>query len=102
MNKVQANKLKIKCSCPCDVSKQTIDLISKVCYIIYIIEVKLHRSIMSLITSVSIREENKSKYFAMRNWLSMKNMSMGDYLIENWDNQFERTQQKVLTNNLRG
>ena len=52
---------------------------------------------MSLITSVSIREENKSKYFAMRNWLSMKNMSMGDYLLENWDNQFERTQQKVLT-----
>ena len=98
MNKVQAlNKLKIKCSCVSDVSKQTIDLISKVCYIIYIIEVKLHRSIMSLITSVSIREENKSKYFAMRNWLSMKNMSMGDYLIENWDNQFERTQQKVLT-----
>ncbi len=33
----------------------------------------------------------------MRNWLSMKNKSMGDYLIENWDNQFEKAQQKVLT-----
>jgi len=52
---------------------------------------------MSVVTSVSIREENKPKYYAMRNWLSMKNQSIGDYLIENWDKQFENTQNKVLT-----
>jgi len=52
---------------------------------------------MSVVTSVSIREENKPKYYAMRNWLRMKNQSIGDFLIENWDNQFENTQNKVLT-----
>ena len=52
---------------------------------------------MSLVTSVSIREEHKPKYRAMRNWLSMKNMSMGDYMIENWDKQFNQMKNEVLT-----
>lgn len=43
---------------------------------------------MSVLTSLSIREENRKDYNAMRVWLCEKNMSMGDYLISSFRNEF--------------
>ena len=43
---------------------------------------------MSVLTSLSIREENRKDYNAMRIWLCEKNMSMGDYLITSFRNEF--------------
>ena len=45
-------------------------------------------STMSIITTLSIKDKNKSKYSAMRNWLSQRQLSMGDYIIEKWDDEF--------------
>ena len=39
---------------------------------------------MSLITTLSIKEEYKQDYFFMRNYLSQTNQSMGDYLIHSY------------------
>ena len=43
---------------------------------------------MSVLTSVSIREENRKDYNALRIWLCEKNMSMGDYLVTSFRNEF--------------
>ena len=48
---------------------------------------------MSLITTLSVKEEHKTKYYTMRNWLNQKNMSMGDYLISKFDDEFRQKQQ---------
>ena len=52
---------------------------------------------MSLITTLSIKDQHKKKYSAMRNWLSQKQLSMGDYIINKWDNEFEVNLEEVLT-----
>lgn len=52
---------------------------------------------MSLITTLSVKEEHKTKYYTMRNWLNQKNMSMGDYLISKFDDEFRQKQQALLT-----
>ena len=52
---------------------------------------------MSLITTLSVKEEHKTKYYTMRNWLNQKNMSMGDYLISKFDDEFRQRQQALLT-----
>jgi len=39
---------------------------------------------MSLITTLSIKEEYKQDYFFMRNYLLQTNQSMGDYLIHSY------------------
>ena len=52
---------------------------------------------MSLITTLSVKEEHKTKYYTMRNWLNQKNMSMGDYLISKFDDDFRQRQQALLT-----
>ena len=52
---------------------------------------------MSIITTLSIKDKNKSKYSAMRNWLSQKQLSMGDYIIEKWDDEFSVKIDGVLT-----
>lgn len=36
---------------------------------------------MSLITTLSIKEEYKQDYYFLRNKLNMNNLSIGDYLI---------------------
>jgi len=36
---------------------------------------------MSLITTLSIKEEYKQDYYSLRNKLNMNNQSIGDYLI---------------------
>ena len=36
---------------------------------------------MSLITTLSIKEEYKQDYYSLRNKLNMNNLSIGDYLI---------------------
>ena len=45
----------------------------------------------------SIKDKNKSKYSAMRNWLSQRQLSMGDYIIEKWDDEFSVKLDGVLT-----
>lgn len=55
-------------------------------------------STMSIITTLSIKDKNKSKYSAMRNWLSQQQLSMGDYIIEKWDDEFSVKVEGVLTN----
>ena len=52
---------------------------------------------MSLITTLSVKEKHKTKYYTMRNWLNQKNMSMGDYLISKFDDEFRQKQQALLT-----
>lgn len=52
---------------------------------------------MSLITTLSVKEEHKTKYYTMRNWLNQRNMSMGDYLISKFDDEFRQKQQALLT-----
>ena len=54
-------------------------------------------STMSIITTLSIKDKNKSKYSAMRNWLSQRQLSMGDYIIEKWDDEFAVKLDGVLT-----
>ena len=54
-------------------------------------------STMSIITTLSIKDKNKSKYSAMRNWLSQRQLSMGDYIIEKWDDEFSVKVERVLT-----
>jgi hypothetical protein len=39
---------------------------------------------MSLITTLSIKEEYKQDYFFMRNYLLQTNQSIGDYLIHSY------------------
>ena len=63
----------------------------------YIYVCKIWRNHMSVITSLSIREENRNQYSAMRNWLKQKNMSMGDYLISKWNDEFQGKVHQVLT-----
>ena len=43
---------------------------------------------MSLITTLSVKEEHKNNYYTMRNWLKQKNMSMGDFIISKFDDEF--------------
>lgn len=52
---------------------------------------------MSLITTLSVKEEYKNEYYSMRNWLKQKNMSMGDYLIGKWNDEFQSRIDGVLT-----
>ena len=63
----------------------------------YIYVCKIWRNHMSVITSLSIREENRNQYSAMRNWLKQKNMSMCDYIISKWNDEFHGKVQQVLT-----
>ena len=44
---------------------------------------------MSIMTSLSIKDEHKAEYNSMRNWLRQKNISMGDYLIEKYSQEFQ-------------
>lgn len=53
---------------------------------------------MSLITTLSVKDEHKNNYYSMRNWLKQKNMSMGDYLIGKWNDDFQSKIDGVLTN----
>ena len=53
---------------------------------------------MSILTSLSIKDEHKKEYNSMRNWLKQKNISMGDYLIEKYSQEFQQAIQH-LTNN---
>ena len=53
---------------------------------------------MSLITTLSVKEEHKTQYYSMRNWLKQKNISMGDYIIGKFNDEFADKQNAVLTN----
>ena len=55
------------------------------------------RTIMSLITTLSVKEEYKNEYYSMRNWLKQRNMSIGDYLIGKWNDEFQSRIDGVLT-----
>jgi hypothetical protein len=52
---------------------------------------------MSLITTLSVKEEYKNEYYSMRNWLKQRNMSMGDYIIGKWNDEFQSKIDGVLT-----
>jgi len=52
---------------------------------------------MSLITTLSVKEEHKNEYYSMRNWLKQRNMSIGDYLIGKWNDEFQSRIDGVLT-----
>lgn len=49
---------------------------------------------MSILSTLSIKEEYKNEYTALRNWLNQKDMSQGDYMIQKWREQFNS---EVLT-----
>ena len=53
---------------------------------------------MSLITTLSVKDQHRLKYSSMRNYLHQKNMSMGDYLIQKWDEEFQDKIDKTLRN----
>ena len=38
--------------------------------------------------TVSIKEEHRVEYLSMRTWLKLRNQSIGDYLIQNWRDEF--------------
>ena len=59
----------------------------------YVVQLKT----MSIITALSIKDKHKQKYNTMRCWLNQKKISMGDFMIECWDNQFNEQLNKVLT-----
>jgi hypothetical protein len=44
--------------------------------------------IMSYLTSLSIKDKHHPQYLALRNWLKQKNLGMGDYLIEKFNQEF--------------
>ncbi len=52
---------------------------------------------MSLITTLSVKEQYKDEYYSMRNWLKQKNISIGDYLIGKWNDEFRSKIDGVLT-----
>lgn len=54
-------------------------------------------TIMSLITTLSVKEEHKNDYYTMRNYLKQKNMSMGDYIMRKWNDEFHSKIEGVLT-----
>lgn len=54
-------------------------------------------TIMSLITTLSVKEEHKNDYYTMRNYLKQKNMSMGDYIMRKWNDEFQSKIEGVLT-----
>ncbi len=43
---------------------------------------------MSIQTALSIKEEYREKYFSLRDYLNQKNQSIGDYVIQKWDEEF--------------
>ena len=43
---------------------------------------------MSYLTSLSIKDKHHPQYLALRNWLKQKNLGMGDYLIEKFNQEF--------------
>ena len=43
---------------------------------------------MSYLTSLSIKDKHHPQYLALRNWLRQKNLGMGDYLIEKFNQEF--------------
>ena len=51
---------------------------------------------MSIQTSVSIKDEHRIEYLSMRTWLKLRNQSIGDYLIQNWRDEFR---DETLTTN---
>jgi len=58
--------------------------------ILYIIHTYLSYISMSLITTLSIKEEYKQDYFYLRNYLNRNNQSIGDFLI----NQYRENKNK--------
>ncbi len=52
---------------------------------------------MSLITTLSVKEQYKDEYYSMRNCLKQKNISIGDYLIGKWNDEFRSKIDGVLT-----
>lgn len=52
---------------------------------------------MSMITTLSIKDKHTSKYRTMRNWLQQRNTSMGDYIMEKWDEEFINKISTALT-----
>jgi hypothetical protein len=47
---------------------------------------------MSLITTLSIKEEYKQDYFYLRNYLNRNNQSIGDFLINQYRENKNKTQ----------
>lgn len=43
---------------------------------------------MSLLTSLSIKEEHRNEYNSMRNWLRQRKISLGDYIIDRYKQEF--------------
>ena len=64
--------------------------------IISYIHMYLEKNFMSIQTALSIKEEHRKKYICLRDYLNQKNQSLGDYLIQNWDEEFNN---KTLTTN---
>ena len=44
---------------------------------------------MSLLTSLSIKEEHRNEYNSMRNWLRQRKISLGDYIIDRYKQEFD-------------
>ena len=49
---------------------------------------------MSILSTLSIKDEYKTEYSALRDWLNQKDMSQGDFMIKKWREQFS---DEVLT-----
>ena len=62
----------------------------------YHIYICIQNKTMSIQTSVSIKEEHRIEYLSMRTWLKLRNQSIGDYLIQNWRDEFR---DETLTTN---
>ena len=60
--------------------------------ILYIIHTYLSYISMSLITTLSIKEEYKQDYFYLRNYLNRNNQSIGDFLINQYRENKNKTQ----------
>lgn len=51
---------------------------------------------MSFITTLSVKEEHRSSYLSLRNYLRQRNQSIGDYLLEKWNSEFQDLIRKTL------
>jgi len=43
---------------------------------------------MSIQTALSIKDEHRVKYYSLRDYLYQKKQSIGDYVIQKWDEEF--------------
>ena len=65
-------------------TQQIIDKKYFLCYTIIYINVLHKEAILSLLTSVSVKEEYRSDYNTLRQYLKLNDISMGDFIIESW------------------